>query len=560
MNMRVAQWLACLLLVCWVPPVSAQAQVRAWLDRDRIEMGETATLNVETDQSDAQSPDFDLLVPDFVVSGHSSRRGYEVSGGQRRARVLFAVALSPRREGVATIPALRIGNARTSPLTLTVLPATAAPARAGAPAFIESEVDSREPYVQQSVGYVLRLYYATPLVSGQLDQPVPDGALMQKIGGDVQYTRDVAGQRYTVVERRYQVVPERSGLLTIPGARFSGRGVGGYFGDLFGGGRRDLAANGPAHALQVRSMPRGATQPWLPLHELELRYVAAPDAARVGEAAVVVVEAMADGAAGTQIPELQLQVGASAQVFAEPPQVDETFDNGRLRTRVVRRFSVVPAHEGALQVPGVRLGWWDVNAGIARIALLPDLRLDVVAGQMTTAVSGPSPREPSAPGGGFGRLWPWLSLAFALLWIGTLAWVQRRYRIWPVARRMHHQAGVREGSVTPPPRMSSRELMRVLQTGDLGEVEQALLALAVPAAPDLDTLVLQLGDDAQRAAIACLQRARWAGGEPAQARAALGAAFAQDPRWRTEPVSMGAERLLPPLYTERRDPRAGGGQ
>ncbi|MCR6662964.1 MAG: BatD family protein [Luteimonas sp.] len=546
MNMRVAQWLACLLLAGFVAPAFAQAQVRAWLDRDRIEMGETATLNVETDQSDAQSPDFDLLVPDFVVSGHSSRRGYEVSGGQRRSRVLFAVALSPRREGVTTIPALRIGNARTSPLTLTVLPATAAPARAGAPAFIESEVDSREPYVQQSVGYVLRLYYATPLVSGQLDQPVPDGALMQKIGGDVQYTRDVAGQRYTVVERRYQVVPERSGLLTIPGARFSGRGVGGYFDDLFGGGRRDLAANGPSHALQVKSMPRGATQPWLPLHGLELRYVAAPDAARVGEAAVVVVEAMADGAAGTQIPELQLQVGAGAQVFAEPPQVDETFDNGRLRTRVVRRFSVVPAHEGALHIPGVRLGWWDVNAGIARTASLPDLQWRVAAGAVDDA--GMQPMAVAATAGASVGWWKWLAGLFALLWLATLAWMFRNHAVFRRLRKPMEQsspavAGHHPASIT------SRQWLQLLQAGDLGEVADALCAMTRPATSDLDALSQRLDDAGQRHAVASLQRARWGDGDPAEARALLRDAFADGVK--LKPTASPNDGTLPPLYPRR---------
>ncbi len=555
MSMRTMRWMLCMLLACCASAAHAQSQVRAWLDRDRIAMGETATLNIETDQADAQAPDFDVLIPDFVVSGHGSRRGYEMSGGQRRVRVSYTVVLSPRREGVATIPALRIGNAATSPLTLTVVPAFAAPARAGAPSFIESEVDSRDTYVQQSVGYVLRLYYATPLVSGQLDQPTPDGASMQKIGSDLQYTRDVAGRRYTVVERRYQIVPERSGTLLIPGARFSGRGVGGYFDDLFGSGQRDLRANGSPLSLVVKPMPDGAPQPWLPLHGLELRYIEAPQSVRAGEAATVVVEAVADGAVGTQLPELALQVGG-AQVFAEPPQVDETFDNGRLRSRVVRRFSVVPAHEGALRVPGVRLAWWDVNAGIARTASVPDLQWQVAEGAGASAdmvpvagagmVAGDGRRVPTA-------MWMWLALAFALLWLVTLAWAVRRQRIPLTARRLA-VANADEGA-TPVARLSSRELMRVLQTGDLGEIEDALLALASPAAPDLEALARQLGDESQRVAIGRLQRARWAGGEAASARASLTAAFAQGPRWRVATSPSDAARpLLSPLYPERPEP------
>src|SRR5690606_10821769 len=198
MTLPLLRALACAIVLLGAGlPAAAQAATRAWLDRDRIEVGETTTLNIETDQAGVRMPDFDALVPDFVLSGHSSSRGIERTGGRQRDRVLFAVALRPRRDGLMTVPALRVGNESTAPLHLTVAPASTAPARAGEPAFIEGEADSQDPYVQQSIGYTLRLYYATPLVSGQLDRPQPDGATMQRVGSDLQYTRETGGRRYT---------------------------------------------------------------------------------------------------------------------------------------------------------------------------------------------------------------------------------------------------------------------------------------------------------------------------------------------------------------------------
>src|SRR3546814_18011773 len=75
--------------------------------------------------------------------------------------MLFAVALQPRREGLLTVPALDVGGQRTQPLSLTVTEA-APPARAGSAAFIEAQIDDEDPYVQQSVGYTLRLSYDPP--------------------------------------------------------------------------------------------------------------------------------------------------------------------------------------------------------------------------------------------------------------------------------------------------------------------------------------------------------------------------------------------------------------
>ena len=548
-------WLACFALA-----LPAQAETRAWLDRDRIAFGETATLNIETDQASAQSPDFDALLPDFVVSNRSSSRSFELNNGQRKTRVLFAVALRPRREGVATVPALRVGSDSTQPLSLTVTARSAVPARAGAPVFIEGTLDSRDAYVQQSIGYVLKLHYATPLISGELDQPEPEGAAMQRVGSDLQYSREIDGRRYTVVERRFQIVPERSGTLTIPGASFSGQGVGGFFDDLLGDGRRVLNADGAPQVLQVRPVPNGAPQPWLPLHALELRYVETPQSLRAGEAAAVVVEMTADGATASQLPELQLPAITGAQVFPDPPQVDETFERGRLRTKVTRRFSLLPAQAGTLQVRGPRQDWWDVAANTARAASLPDLRLEVAAGVATpgTAIVSPSGAVAAARDNAvaaplrFGGVWPWLALAFALLWLGTLAWALPRLRARSAtvgAREANATDAAAEATARPAP----RELQRMLQTGDLGEVEQALLALATPPAADLDALARRLDDEEQRLAIAGLQQARWAGGDAAQARAALVAAFAQGPRWRVDaPPRDAVRQLLPPLYPDRR--------
>lgn len=542
---RLLGWL--LVLACIAP---AQAATRAWLDRERIGVGETTTLNIETDQAGARMPDFSALAPDFVLSGHSSTRGSEpVAGGGHRPRVLFAVALQPRREGLLTVPALRVGAESTAPLVLTVLPDATAPARAGEPVFIEAEADTDAPWVQQSVGYTLRLYYATPLVSGQLDQPVPDGAAVHRVGSDVQYSREIAGRRYTVVERRFVLVPERSGTLVVPGARFEGTGVGGFFDDMFGGGRRALRAQGPSRVLQVQPVPASAPQPWLPLQSMQLRYLATPQELRAGEAATVDVELVADGAAASQLPELRLPPVDGAQVFPEPPQVDELFERGRPRTRVTRRFAVVPVQAGPLRLPGLRQAWWDVDAGVERTAALPDLHLEVEPGAPAAAVDD-AVQAAFEAGRGDRRVhpgaWRWLAIGLAVLWLGTLAWALReRRRAGAHARRLPL---VQPRGDAPAPATSLRALREVLVAGDARELEAALCGLAAPSAASLEALSAQLDDPGQRAAITMLQEARWNDGDMAAARRALQEAFARGPRWRAPAPADAAASLLPPLY------------
>ena len=536
---------------------AAQANTRAWLDRDRIAAGETTTLNIETDQATLDSPDYSPLGADFDVSGNSSSRQFEMVNGTGTTKVLFAVALQPHRDGVIAIPSLRVGRERTQPLSLTVTPAAAAPvAHAGDAVFIEAEADAQSPYVQQGVGYVLRLYSAAPLVSGQLDQDPPDGATLQRIGDDLQYTRELGGRRYTVVERRFLLIPERSGALTIPGARFSGQGVGGFFDDLFGDGRQDLRASGAPRVLSVQPPPANAPQPWLPLRSLALRYLSTPQSARAGEAATVTIEADADGASAAQMPELALAAPAGAQVFADPVQANDNFDGGRPQARLVRRFSIVPANAGTLRIPGPRIAWWDVRAGVARTATLPDIVLQVAPGANARAgdsTAAPAPANPPAnplandgtDGGlrlpfvhGAVRPWALAAVVFAFLWLATLWW--GLHRTTPAAASV-------ETEPAPKPRSPAKPaLAQALAKGDPEAISQALCAAA--NAPDLDGVREKLDDPAQQAAVDAMQRARWGDGDIAPALAALRAAFKRGPRWKAAPAR--PKELLPPLYPE----------
>src|SRR5690606_5297471 len=180
-------------------------------------------------------------------------------------------------------------------------------------------------------GLRLRLYYAPQLLSGQFDQAAPDGGALQRAGSDAQYTRDIDGRRYQVVERNYVLVPERSGRLELPPARFRGRGACGWLDDLFGDGQRSLTADGPPLVLQVRPVPAAAPRPWLPLHGLELHWRESPADVRAGDAATVVLELVADGATAAQLDAPTITVDQGAQVFPEPVQHDDTIEDGRPR-------------------------------------------------------------------------------------------------------------------------------------------------------------------------------------------------------------------------------------
>ncbi|WP_313273257.1 BatD family protein [Stenotrophomonas sp.] len=544
--------LLCLLLVMGL----AQAQTRAWLDRDSINLGESVTLNIETEQSAA--PEYAPLQAEFSLSNQTSSRQLQMQNGAISNRAVHTVVLSPRRNGELAVPALRVGSASTAPLRLVVGQAPLAPATGDAVAFIETEVDDSNPYVQQSVGVVVRLYFATQLASGELVLDTPAGASLQRVGDDRTSVREVGGRRYNVVERRFLLIPERSGPLQVVGARFSGQGAGGFFDDFFGRDGGQLSARGPDQTLQVQAVPADAPQPWLPLKNLQLRYVAAPASGRTGEAITVEVEATATGATKAQFPELPVpSLGDAAQVFAEPPQYDETFAGGSPQLKLTRRYSIVPQQAGTLSLPGIQMPWWDVATGQARTAALPALTLQVAQGTAglaapplpqgqvaaAAATALPSTVTMGTTAGSAAWLWPALAAGFALLWLVTLVWAVSRRRP-PATQTLQAHVGDR-----PSSRYSAADLRRALDSGGLDEVARILMAMA--AAPDLDAVIQRLEPAEQREAVQRMQRARWGGeGDVSQARARLREVFKAGPRWRGGPA-VAEKPLLAPLYPEQ---------
>jgi hypothetical protein len=569
--------LACMALLCialsWT--ASVQAQVRAWLERDRIALDETTELVIEIDGMTADGlPDMSTLSQDFRIVDQGVAQRVDLANGQMNLHISMRMRLQPRREGVLEVPILRAGSGYTQPLRLVVgppktpVPSVSAPERTSQPIFLESKVDTDAPYVQQTVGYTVRLYYeAGSLIDGRLDQDTPEGASLQQLGEDVQRTVNVGDRFFKILERRYLLIPERPGALTVPPARFMGRNLG-LFGDAFGSPGQEIHTRSRPVALRVKPIPPAAPQPWLPLRELNLRYLDAPRTLRAGESATVTVELYADGATTGQLPALELRAGDGARIFPDQAQRNDRFLEGRPLATITRRFALLPSRAGTLRVSAPRIAWWDANAGVARVASLPDLVLPVAPGTVAAtgdAVATSGARAARAPGlpawlprGG----WLVATVVLILLWIATIGWAWRLL--------MRHRA--QRDAAAPPPQANATSKARTkaaatpqattgakaagagmgwtqaLADGDPARLLHALCALATPAAADADALVERLADPAQRDAVGMLQRACWGDGDRAAAVSAARAAFAGGPRWRRASGIAGDAAALPPLY------------
>ncbi len=274
MNTRIRYFATlCAFAALWICAGAQAADVRAWLDRNTMQMGETVTLNVEVSgDNGAAKPDFGVLAQDFNLLGTQGSTSLNIVNGQSTSKLLWAVGLEPKHAGTLTIPALDVAGQKTQPLTLIVQAATpGSGGKAGDDVYIETTVEPHAPYVQQEVRMTVKLYYAVNLTDGNLDNPQADGLIVHKLGQDSNYTADVGGRRYRVLERHYALLAEKSGALTLSGVGFRGHAADpGDINSFFNRGR-SVAARSDAVALDVRPRPAASgNDAWLPAQSVTL--------------------------------------------------------------------------------------------------------------------------------------------------------------------------------------------------------------------------------------------------------------------------------------------------
>ena len=111
-----------LLVFAFVPGPSAQT-VKAFVDRDTLHLGETVKFTIKwSGPNSGVSVKLDVLKNDFHVVGTSQRNQIKMHKGQKTITTELITTLRPKHAGKLEIPSFQIGQHRTSPITLNVLP------------------------------------------------------------------------------------------------------------------------------------------------------------------------------------------------------------------------------------------------------------------------------------------------------------------------------------------------------------------------------------------------------------------------------------------------------
>ncbi|TXR35257.1 protein BatD [Ectopseudomonas mendocina] len=473
------------LLFLFLLLLAGQASAEAFfasVDRTRLSEGETVVLTLEsTDPTRFGRPDLSPLEQDFEILGSRQVNRLSSIGDTPRASTRWILTLQPRRSGEVTIPAIRLEDAETLPITLNVEAAVSAGnGEQLAPVFIDASLDQESVYVQAQAVLTLRIYHSVSMYDDSSLTPLRIAdARVEQLGEPRTYEKRIGGVLHGVIELQYAIYPQRSGQLLIPGQTFSATLVDrSRSNDFMPFGPRTgkvSRVKSPDIPLQVKPKPADypADAPWLPARALGLAetWNPQPEQSQVGDSLTRRLILKVDGLSSAQLPPLPATQVDGLRRYPDQPQMDDQkSENGIVGTREERE-ALVPSRAGNFELPPLEIVWWNtqtdtlerttLSARTLQVAENPQLQNDEQPNTpmvMTQVIEGP-------------KLWPW-QLACAVLSLTTLL----GFGLWWHARRQ--PAIQRAAQSGPSPRTLLDDIKRACQAGDAQATRHALDAWA----------------------------------------------------------------------------------
>lgn len=397
---RLFRLVASILLCTFSFSSFALQTLTASIDRNPVMVNEAFVLTIEADDS-VSSNDLDTssLLRHFTVGRTSSGSSMQMINGNTSRTTTWTIVLAAKQKGRVTIPAFTIDGVSSNPIELQVVEASQqTSATQQNDAFLDVEIDEGPFYPQQTFRYTLNFYYATAIQSGQLSEPVVEGALVEKVDNDVEGTKIINGKRYKVFTRYYAITPEQAGEYTIAPVQLQGEQVAqqnrrSFFSSL--ATTKPITLFSESVSFSVKPKPDFASADWLPVELLNLHEEWQPEQTeyQVGEPITRTITLTALGAKAEQLPELKITMPNNVKAYPENPVLNTMNREGRVIGQRKETLAIIPTQPGEITFPEIQVSWFNTKTNQQQQETLPAKTITII-GDATTPQ--PTPIEPTA--------------------------------------------------------------------------------------------------------------------------------------------------------------------
>ena len=426
------------------------ATITVQADFNPVLLSDSFHLIFEADGSVDDDPDFSPLEKDFEILSQSQSSNISIINGSYNRSKKWTLTLMAKQAGVFTLPSISFGSDSSPQMQLTVKAASSNNSKSyglNKKQMLELEASSKEAWVQGQVIVTLRLLTAENINSYRFSDLKINNmdVVIEQLGKEKQYKTYHGNTPYLVVERRYALFPQQTGMMNIAPMVAevdvpSGNRRSNSFFDPFGRNTQTRRVRSSATSIKVKDIPSNFKSPhWLPAKEIQL-VEEWPDNAefKVGEPVTRTLSLLADGLTSAQLPELALKNIAGVKQYPDQANLHDTKNDDGIVGIREEKIALIPTQAGHFTLPAIEIPWWNTQTHKMEVARIAKKQIQVIAAasqHSQAAVKQPPVQEPAAdisvshnesipaPEPAVNKFWFYSSLILAALWLLTLfAW------------------------------------------------------------------------------------------------------------------------------------------
>lgn len=463
---------------------SASAKLTQSIDRNEIHAGESFLLTLQVDEDSGEQPDLSLIPKEFTVISNSQYSQMNYVNGRSSVIKGWKIKMSTLATGKITIPSITVGKEQSQPITLMIKDTSDRVDLNGQKKaiFLESSVDQKQVYVQQQILFTVKLFRAVNTHYARLTEPTAGDSIIEKLGDDIQYDKNIGNTRYVVTERQYAIFPQQSGQLNIDSINFTAdvNEPGRSNRNRFLNTTRPISVNSKKVTIDVRPQPTASSNPWLPATEVVLadKWTPLSKDLTVGEPVTWTLLLSAQGLSESQLPEITLPKVEGLQWYPDTPQKDRQVNDRGILGQRVEKLAVIPSKEGKITIPKIQMRWWDTTNNLEKTATIAARTFNILPAEATTnsalppQMIGPAIEPKTIIDDSQTLFWKYSAAGILTLWLLTLfAYFNKNST--PKSRRTKTSSQQLEKSLTQSSMF--KNLRQAIKLNQLEKIEAGLI-------------------------------------------------------------------------------------
>ncbi|KAF3977482.1 MAG: protein BatD [Methylococcales symbiont of Iophon sp. n. MRB-2018] len=421
-------------------------EITATLDRNPVNINESFQLTYTATESPDDNPDFSPLKNNFEILKQGQRSSSSWINGQSTKTFQWILNVMAKQTGQLLIPAIAFGDDVSKAISIEVSNKVAAKQNNTKDLFLEVEVSPKTIYVQSQILYTLRLYRRgqIQLAQARLTDPKMVDAVIEKLTEDSTYNADVNGVAYVVIERKYAIFPQKSGVSTIEPLVLTADIVISNsrqgFNSFFNRPRTKTKRISKAITLDVLPPPDSfKTSHWIPAERVNIKEKWSGDIAKMklGEPLTRTITLLAKATTVAQLPELQgVTLSNGLKTYPDQPILKEEKKADGIVAFREEKIAYIPSKLGSYTLPAIEVPWFNSRTQQMEIARIPETTVTTIGtiASIENVTGNTEVKTSSVIGEALdtaikeNKFWMWLSLFLSLCWLITLVFLFKKQK------------------------------------------------------------------------------------------------------------------------------------